>query len=138
MSPRANLDQAREDLEAASARIEETYYEWAGQLAREAASDALRVAEDEVGRTSPPAGEIGTLAERVQQLVEAGDLDGDLREPAAVLDDVLDPTLEPDHDPGLARREGGSADYTTEEDAREAVEAGERIVEACGDLVAAS
>ncbi|PSG97183.1 hypothetical protein BRD56_05850 [Thermoplasmatales archaeon SW_10_69_26] len=133
MSPRANLAQARDDLAAAGARIEETYYEWAGQLAREAASDAFRVMEDEVGLSSPPAGEIGTLAERARALVDQAQLPSAVVARAEVLDEALDPALEPDFDPGLARREGGSEDYLTEEDAREAREAATAIVDACRD-----
>jgi len=128
---RANLPQIREDLEAARARIEETYYEWAVQLAREAASDAFRLLETEAGLASPPQGEIGTLADRVASLTDRGLLDGELAEPAGELDDVLDPALEPDYDPGLAQREGGSADYLEAGDAREAVEAAAAIVDAC-------
>lgn len=128
---RANLAQARQDLAGARERAEETYYEWAAQLAREAASDALVLVEHEAGLPSPPEGRIGTLVERVETLAEAGEVDADLLEPATVLDEVLDPTLEPDHDPGLARREGGSADYLVAEDAEEAIEAASAITDAC-------
>lgn len=128
---RANLGQVREDLEQADRRVEETYYEWAAQLAREAASDALALAEAEHGLSPPPTGEIGELAERVDRLAEASAIEAELREPAAVLDDVLDPTLEPDHDPGPQRREGGSTDYLEAEDAEQAVQAASEIADAC-------
>lgn len=131
MSARANLAQIEEDLEAAGLRIEETYYEWAGQLAREAASDVLRLLEAEFDRESPPAGEIGTLEHRVDALAGRAEGLGELVEPARVLDEVLDPTLEPDHDPGLERREGGAREYLVEEDAREALQAARRIVRTC-------
>lgn len=131
MSRRATLDQAHEDLQAARERVEETYYEWAGQLAREAASDALALVEEAVDVEPPQLGEIGQLEDRIEGVVEAGVLDPALAGAGRVLDEVLDPTLEPEYDPGLARREGGSEDYTTREDAREAIEAAESIVQAC-------
>lgn len=129
--PRANLAQIREDLAAARRRLEESYYDWAAQLAREAASDALALVEAETGRSPPPEGRIGDLRARVEGLVGAGVLAADLRGPAGVLDEALDPTLEPDHDPGMAEREGGSADYLELGDTREAVEAAAAIAEAC-------
>lgn len=131
MSRRATLAQADEDLAAARDRIEGAYHEWAAQLAREAASDALALVEDREGLAAPPPGEVGTLAERVRSLADEAALDPSLVEAATVLDEVLEATLEPDHDPGLAWREGGSADYATEADAREAVEAARGIVDAC-------
>lgn len=131
MSPRARFDQAVSDLEAAQRRVEETYYEWAAQLAREAASDALAILEDEHGLASPPEGRIGDLAERIEEVAGLSDLDARLASRGEVLDGVLDPTLEPDYDPGLAQREGGSEDYTTREDAEEAIGAAGAIVEAC-------
>lgn len=128
---RANLPQIREDLAGARERVEETYYEWAAQLAREAASDALALVEHEAGLSPPPQGRIGTLVERVEALVGADELGAGLVEEADVLDEVLDPTLEPDHDPGLAEREGGSADYLVAGDAEEAIEAAAAIADAC-------
>jgi HEPN domain-containing protein len=127
---RATLGQARDDLALARERVEETYYEWAAQLAREAASDALALVEAREGLASSPPGEVGTLRDRVERLLDDSGLDSDRLADGQVLDDVLDPTLEPDYDPGLARREGGSEDYTTREDAVEAIEAAERIVDA--------
>lgn len=129
--PRASLAQAEEDLAAAHQRVEETYYEWACQLAREAASDALALVEDELGRDPPPEGEIGVLADRLEGLGGRVAFAGRLAEAASTLDEVLDPTLEPDHEPSLARREGGSTDYLVAEDAREALEAARAIVDAC-------
>jgi HEPN domain-containing protein len=128
---RPNLAQIREDLDHARDRLAETYYEWAAQLAREAASDALALVEIEAGWQPPAEGEIGELGERTARLVEAELLDEQLASAAAILDEVLDPTLEPDHDPGLERREGGSRDYLEAGDAEEAIEAAASLADAC-------
>lgn len=135
MSPRATLDQAEEDLKAARERVRETYYEWAGQLAREAAWDALALLEHEEGLEASRTGEIGQLEDRVRGLAGRDVLGSSLIQEAQVLDEVLDPALEPDYDPGLARREGGAEDYTTREDATRAIEAGQRIVDACRGVI---
>lgn len=131
MCPRATLEQAEDDLKAARDRVEETYYEWAGQLAREAASDVLVLLEQDAGLAPPALGEIGQLEDRIRALAEQDVLEAKLAREGKVLDEVLDPTLEPEYDPGLARREGGAEDYTTRDDAQRAIQAGERILTAC-------
>lgn len=131
MTARASLAQAQRDVDAARARLEETYHEWAAQLAREAASDALGLVEEQVGIEGAPGGRIGSLPDRLEALGPHRAFDDELRSAGSVLDDVLEGTLEPDHDPSLAWKEGGSEDFTTREDAEEAIAAAQRIVDAC-------
>lgn len=136
MSPRVSLEQAFSDLDAAGERLEQTYYEWAAQLAREAASDALSLLEAELGLRSEAGGPIGSLTQRLQTVEKALDEPASLQEAAVRLDEVLEGTLEPDHEPSVAWQEGGSEEFTTREDAAEAIEAARAIVEACRGALA--
>lgn len=128
MPLRENIPQAREDLEQAREEADARFNEWAVLLAKEAAESALRILAAESGVEPPKTGKLEPLARANLDVHPDGET---LVEDAERIDQLHDPAEVDLETASVAEREGGKTDYVDADDAREAIERAEAIVDAC-------
>lgn len=128
MPLRENIPQAREDLAQARQEADARFHEWAVLLAKEAAESALRILATESDVEGPRSGKLEPLARAILDVQPDGEA---LVEDAERIDHLHDPAEVDLETASVAEREGGKVDYVDADDAREAIERAEAIVDAC-------